>query len=111
MFVSKIHTDGFLSPSDPNERAFFWLPSYEPPESEPDHIPTQHELLDSALADRMYIDANEVLRVRVESDEFFDDEPGPPKAAEGVLQTKVERRRAPYSMIVSHLNTERLLPN
>jgi DNA-directed RNA polymerase III subunit RPC8 len=29
----------------------------------------------------MYIDASEVIRVRVEADEFVDEEPGPPKAA------------------------------
>lgn len=50
----------------------------------------------------MYIDAGEVMRVRVEADEFFDDEPGPPKAAEGVMAAKVERRRPPYSIIVSY---------
>jgi hypothetical protein len=47
----------------------------------------------------MYIDAGEILRVRVESDEFYDDEPGPPKALEGV-QVEREARRAPYSIIV-----------
>lgn len=39
------------------------------------------------------------MRVRVETDEFYDDEPGPPKAAEGV-QVKRELRRSPYSIIV-----------
>ena len=48
----------------------------------------------------MYIDQGEVLRARVEADEFYDDEPGPPKAAEGVA-VKREARRAPYSIIVS----------
>lgn len=48
----------------------------------------------------MYIDQGEVVRVRVEVDEFYDDEPGPPKAAEGVT-VKREVRRAPYSIIVS----------
>lgn len=49
----------------------------------------------------MYIDAGETVRVRVESDEFYDDEPGPPKAAEGVMMGKAERRRPPYSITVS----------
>jgi DNA-directed RNA polymerase III subunit RPC8 len=48
----------------------------------------------------MYIDQNEIVRIRVETDEFYDDEPGPPKAAEGV-QVRRELRRAPFSVIVS----------
>ena len=47
----------------------------------------------------MYIDQNEILRVRVEADEFYDDEPGPPKASEGV-QVMKEPRRAPYNITV-----------
>ncbi|TDL23720.1 hypothetical protein BD410DRAFT_768329 [Rickenella mellea] len=86
---------------DPNERAHFWLPTYEPPESDPDHVPSQHELLDSPVSERMYIDAGEILRTRVEADEFFDDEPGPPKAAEGVMAKKAERRRPPYNVVCS----------
>jgi len=49
----------------------------------------------------MYIDASEIVRVRIESDEFHDDEPGPPKAAEGVMLAKAERRRPPYSIVCS----------
>ena len=49
----------------------------------------------------MYIDTTEIVRVRIETDEFHDDEPGPPKAAEGgVMVAKTERRRPPYSIIV-----------
>jgi len=50
----------------------------------------------------MYVDAGEVVRVRVEADEFYDDEPGPPKATEGVQQAPVhvEGRRAPYTVTV-----------
>jgi DNA-directed RNA polymerase III subunit RPC8 len=48
----------------------------------------------------MYIDQNEIVRIRVEADEFYDDEPGPPKAAEGV-QVRREQGRAPFSIIVS----------
>ena len=47
----------------------------------------------------MYIDAGDVVRVRVESDEFHDDEPGPPKAHEGVQQAR-EIRRPPYTIMV-----------
>lgn len=85
----------FVSPSlhsDPNERAHFWLPESE--------ATTSHELLESATVDRMYIDQGEIVRVRVETDEFYDDEPGPPKAAEGVV-IKREARRPPYTILVS----------
>ncbi|KAK7696398.1 hypothetical protein QCA50_001052 [Cerrena zonata] len=78
---------------DPNERAHFWLPGSE--------AKTAHELLDSATDDRMYIDANEIVRVRVEADEFYDDEPGPPKATDGVQQLHLENRRAPYTITCS----------
>jgi DNA-directed RNA polymerase III subunit RPC8 len=48
----------------------------------------------------MYIDSGEILRVRVETDEFYDDEPGPPpKALEGVHIMR-EVRRAPYTITV-----------
>lgn len=50
----------------------------------------------------MYVDAGEVVRVRVEGEAFFDDEPGPPKAAEGVF-TRAERRRPPYTITVSYV--------
>ncbi|KAG6381818.1 RNA polymerase III subunit Rpc25-domain-containing protein [Boletus reticuloceps] len=75
---------------DPNERAHFWLPDSEATSS--------HELLESPTTDRMYIDQGEIVRVRVEADEFYDDEPGPPKAAEGVV-IKREARRPPYTII------------
>ncbi|TFK75055.1 hypothetical protein BDN72DRAFT_607048 [Pluteus cervinus] len=77
---------------DPNERAHFWLPDSS--------LTTTHELLDTPLTERMYIDQGEAIRVRVEVDEFYDDEPGPPKAAEGV-QIKREPRRPPYTIICS----------
>lgn len=48
----------------------------------------------------MYIDQGEVLRVRVEAEDFYDDEPGPPKMTEGV-QVMREPKRAPYNIIVS----------
>lgn len=83
--------------SDPNERAYFWV-------ADADSAPA--DLLDTPVTSRMYIDTNEVVRVRVEADEFYDDEPGPPKALEGVMngpgQAKErEGRRAPYTITVS----------
>lgn len=53
----------------------------------------------------MYIDAGEIVRVRIESDEFIDDEPGPPKAAEGVMAAKAERRRPPYTISVRRVSS------
>lgn len=80
--------------SDPNERAYFWLPSSE--------ATSTHELLDSPEVERLYIDQGEIVRVRVERDEFCDDEPGPPKATEGVLiGGQVQARRLPYTVTVS----------
>ena len=58
------------------------------------------ELLDTLVAERMYIEIDEIIRVRVESDEFYDDEPGPPKLSEGV-QVKRESKRAPFTVCVS----------
>ncbi|EKM81470.1 hypothetical protein AGABI1DRAFT_35937 [Agaricus bisporus var. burnettii JB137-S8] len=80
---------------DSNERAHFWLPPGEESEA-----PTSQQLLDSPVADRMYIDQGEVLRVRVEAEDFYDDEPGPPKMAEGV-QVVRDPKRAPYNIICS----------
>ncbi|KZS94412.1 hypothetical protein SISNIDRAFT_473907 [Sistotremastrum niveocremeum HHB9708] len=77
---------------DVRERAHFWIP-------EGGDTPAA-ELLDTPTENRMYIDQGEIMRVRVETDEFYDDEPGPPKAAEGV-QVKRELRRSPYSIICS----------
>ncbi|KAF8638765.1 hypothetical protein AX17_001981 [Amanita inopinata Kibby_2008] len=77
---------------DPNERAHFWLPDSS--------LTTVHEMLDTPLTERMYIDQGEVIRVRVEADEFYDDEPGPPKALDGVV-VRHEPKRAPYVVICS----------
>lgn len=49
----------------------------------------------------MYIDTGEIVRVRVETDEFYDDEPGPPKANEGVVAPQSEGKRPPYTITVS----------
>ncbi|KAF7370944.1 hypothetical protein MSAN_00728400 [Mycena sanguinolenta] len=75
---------------DPNEPAHFWLPNSE-----------TTELLDSPVADRMWIDKGEVVRVRVEADEFYDDEPGPIKMADGVQVVKEVQARAPFTITAS----------
>jgi DNA-directed RNA polymerase III subunit RPC8 len=49
----------------------------------------------------MYIDQGEILRVRVEADQFCDDEPGPQKFVEGVGAEAKGRVRPPYNVIVS----------
>ena len=56
-------------------------------------------MLDSPVSQRMYIDQNEVMRVRIEADDFYDDEPGPPKAAEGVQIAQIPKR-SPYTITV-----------
>ena len=48
----------------------------------------------------MYIDSGEVVRVRVEADDFCDDEPGPTKASEGAVAAAQLPRRAPYVVCV-----------
>lgn len=60
-------------------------------------------MLDSQTTERMYIDAGEIVRVRVESDEFYDHEPGPPH--KGVHVTR-EQKKAPYTVIVSQNKSE-----
>jgi hypothetical protein len=47
----------------------------------------------------MYIDQNEIVRVRIEVDEFYDHEPGPPKAADGV-RVEQSGSKAPYTITV-----------
>jgi DNA-directed RNA polymerase III subunit RPC8 len=56
------------------------------------------ELLNSTVAERVYI-KDEIIRVRVESDEFYDDEPGTAKLTEGV-QVERESKRPPYTVTV-----------
>lgn len=81
-----------LNTSDPNERCHFWMSEST--------LTSSAELLDTPVAERMYIERDEIIRVRVETDEFYDDEPGPPKLTEGV-QVKRESKRAPYTVCVS----------
>ncbi|KAJ7595970.1 polymerase III polypeptide H [Mycena floridula] len=77
---------------DSTERAHFWVPEAEEPSNE--------SLLATPAGSRMYIDAGETLRIRVEADEFYDDEPGPPQIVEGIVQPR-EKRRAPYTVLCS----------
>nr|GAT56602.1 predicted protein [Mycena chlorophos] len=79
---------------DPNERAHFWYASG-------DAGTTTHELLDTPISERMWIDKGEIVRVRVESDEFYDDEPGPVKMNEGVQVVKEAQTRAPFTIFAS----------
>jgi len=78
---------------DAEEQHFFWNPNVEGMSS--------LELLDTPVSERNYIETGEHVRVRVESDEFHDDEPGPPKMmSDGVMSTR-DGKRAPYTVICS----------
>lgn len=92
MFFDASAALALILSSDPHERAHFWIPDGEP-ES------TSEVLLGTATNERMYIDTGEIVRVRVETDEFYDDEPGPPQIHEGIVQPR-EKRRAPYTIVV-----------
>ncbi|KAH6880977.1 polymerase III polypeptide H [Coprinopsis sp. MPI-PUGE-AT-0042] len=72
--------------------AHVWLPDSE-------FVPTS-EMLDTPISERMHIDQNEVIRV--EQDEFFDDEPGPPKVVERVIKEKATAW-PPYTITCSIL--------
>ena len=79
--------------SDPNERAYFWLPSFE--------ATSTHELLDPPEAECLYIDQSEIVRVCVERVEFCDDELVPPKATKGVfISGQGQIWRLPYAVTV-----------
>ncbi|KAJ6561167.1 hypothetical protein DFH09DRAFT_1316283 [Mycena vulgaris] len=49
----------------------------------------------------MWIDKGEVVRVRVETDEFYDDEPGPIKMADGVQVVREVQAQAPFTVTCS----------
>ncbi|KAH9907100.1 uncharacterized protein BXZ73DRAFT_110418 [Epithele typhae] len=59
-----------------------------------------HELLDSPLGHRMYIDVGDVLLVRVNADEYMTMSLDQPKAHEGVQQAR-KVRLPPYTVIVA----------
>ncbi|KAF5391714.1 hypothetical protein D9757_001661 [Collybiopsis confluens] len=77
---------------DPDKRSHFWLPDSQ--------LSDPQELMDTPTDGRLYIAQGAPIRLRVEADEFFDDEPGPPKAQNGIA-VKTEAKRAPYSIIAS----------
>ena len=57
------------------------------------------DLLDTPTSDRWYIDRDQQVRVRVEADEFYENEPGPMKIVDGILQQGAVKR-PPYTLIV-----------
>ncbi|KAF8605847.1 hypothetical protein BDV93DRAFT_489885 [Ceratobasidium sp. AG-I] len=91
---------------DANEQAFFWLPPNHWPSDEP---PSTIQLLDTDVTTRLYLDRSESIRIRVERDEFYDNEPGPRKAdsAAGGAALQDDRadaeadRKAPYTITAS----------
>ncbi|KAG8685057.1 DNA-directed RNA polymerase III subunit rpc25 [Ceratobasidium sp. 394] len=85
---------------DLNEQAFFWLPPNHWPTDEP---PSATHLLDTDITTRLYLDRSEIVRIRVERDEFYDNEPGPKKAESG-LEERIDDdtdRKAPYTITAS----------
>ena len=54
----------------------------------------------------MYIDSGEVVRLRVEADDFCDDEPGPTKVSETAAAGAQQPRRAPYVVCVNQILLE-----
>lgn len=60
--------------SDENERRFFWYPG------EDERKLDETELQNTLKAERFYYDTGEVIRFRVDSIEWNEHEPGPPKA-------------------------------
>lgn len=120
---------------DPKERAFFWVPSAaaDPASSGDTTDPSDPSataanpsttaststtappststpsLLLTPPDERMYIDTHDTLRVRVEADEFYDHEPGPPRISEGgVVEVNVKGKgegavegKAGYTVYVS----------
>ncbi|KAG9128139.1 DNA-directed RNA polymerase III subunit rpc25 [Ceratobasidium sp. 392] len=68
-----------------------------------DEAPSAAQLLDTDITTRLYLDRNETVRIRVERDEFYDNEPGPRKAEPG-LEERVDDdvdRKAPYTITAS----------
>ena len=46
----------------------------------------------------MYVERDEIIRVRVESDELYDDEPGPPKLTEDVQVKRGSKETTVYRL-------------
>ncbi|KAF9004642.1 polymerase III polypeptide H [Cyathus striatus] len=88
---------------DSKERAWFWAPDFSLPRSP--HPPRlQEAMLKIPAEERMYVDAGEAVRVRVEAEEWCDDDPGPSAGAAGQSVAGGEEKRvkrAPYSILCS----------
>ncbi|KAN0065701.1 DNA-directed RNA polymerase III complex subunit Rpc25 [Thecaphora frezii] len=82
-FFDDIYIPAHLIPNpsafDHQERAFFWLFEARTPQIAEDPLL-------SAPEERMYLDPGELIRFSVESDQFFDAEPGPPTGEAGAAQ-------------------------
>ncbi|GAB1518388.1 DNA-directed RNA polymerase III complex subunit Rpc25 [Rhizoctonia solani] len=68
-----------------------------------DEPPSTTQLLDTDITTRLYLDRNEVIRLRVERDEFYENEPGPrkPDIGQPGQEDRVEDdadRKAPYTI-------------
>lgn len=105
-FFDDIFLPSELLPSprafDHEEKAWFWIGAYEPDD------PSAQDPLSVPKEDRFYMDKGEIVRFRVEGDQFYDAEPGPPiiKEANGEAEEETSegvlgKKRAPYTIIVS----------
>ncbi|KAG8779211.1 DNA-directed RNA polymerase III subunit rpc25 [Serendipita sp. 401] len=98
-FFDEIYIDKTQLPApcayDSSKQQFFWAPKLEADA-------TRTQLMDMPLSERLYIELEAPIRFRVEGDEFYDEEPGPPKATEGVrIDLTREPKRAPYQIFAS----------
>ncbi|KIM33099.1 hypothetical protein M408DRAFT_326752 [Serendipita vermifera MAFF 305830] len=98
-FFDEVYIDVSQLPApcayDFSRQKFFWSPSLE-------EGATRLQLMDSPFGERLYIELDAPIRFRVEGDEFYDDEPGPPKASEGVrVDLTREPKKPPYRIFAS----------
>lgn len=75
--------------SDENERRFFWYPG------EDERKLDEAELQNTLKAERFYYDSGEVIRFRVDSIEWNEHEPGPPKAPDVTAEDE-DSAKDPY---------------
>ncbi|CAG7847507.1 DNA-directed RNA polymerase III subunit rpc8 Short=RNA polymerase III subunit C8; AltName: Full=RNA polymerase III subunit C25 [Serendipita indica DSM 11827] len=97
-FFDEVHIDKSQLPApcafDSSRQKFFWAAQMEPDTK-------RTELMDSPFQERLYIELDAPIRFRVEGDEFYDDEPGPPKAAQGAKYDLTVSKRPPYRIFAS----------
>jgi hypothetical protein len=67
--------------------------------------------MDSPIVERLYIELDGTIRFRVDGDEFYDFEPGPPKATEGVRVDLTKPKQAPYKIYVRPFSCPVSLPS